>query len=179
MPIVNKLMDSFDLVVATQDWHPADHGSFATQHDRQPGEIIDLHGIQQVLWPVHCVQNSPGADFHADLHTANFHKIFQKGTNPKIDSYSGFYDNDHRQATGLGKYLKSKDVNEVFIAGLATDYCVKFTAQDGCAFNFKTNVIEDATRGVNLNPGDVTQAIADMKSKGVIITQSSELLKRL
>src|SRR6185295_673667 len=125
IPIANKLQAAFPLVVATQDWHPANHGSFAASH---PGknvfEQIDLDGLPQTLWPVHCVQNTAGAALAPGLKPDQIAKIFQKGTDPGIDSYSGFFDNGHRKSTGLGDFLKSQKVTEVFIAGLATDYCV-------------------------------------------------------
>lgn len=179
IPIANALMEEFDLIVATQDWHPADHGSFAANHPwRKPGQVIDLHGLQQVLWPIHCVQGSFGAKFHPTLNETGITKVFVKGTDPTIDSYSGFFDNGHRKATGLGDYLKEQGVSEVFVMGLATDYCVKFTALDAIELGFETHLIEDASRGVNLQEGDVAKAVADMKSKGVKIIQSSSLLDK-
>lgn len=176
VPVANALMDRFDLVVATQDWHPANHGSFAANHPwRKPGQVIDLNGLPQVLWPIHCVQDSFGAEFVQSLHTDKIGQVFVKGTDPEIDSYSGFYDNGHRKATGMGDFLKEKGVDTVYVMGLATDYCVKFTALDAVALGFKTHLIEDGCRGVNLNPGDVDQAIADMRSGGVAVTNSTEL----
>lgn len=180
IPIANALMEKFELVIATQDWHPANHGSFAANHPwRKPGQVIDLHGLQQVLWPIHCVQGSFGANFHPALNQTGITKVFVKGTDPTIDSYSGFFDNGHRKATGLGDYLKEQGVTEVFIMGLATDYCVKFTALDAVELGFTTSLIEDASRGVNLKEGDVDQAVADMKEKGVAIIQSEVLLPAL
>lgn len=180
IPIANALMEAFDLVVATQDWHPADHGSFAANHPwRKPGQVIDLHGLPQVLWPIHCVQGSFGANFHPSLKQNGITKVFVKGTDPTIDSYSGFFDNGHRKATGLGDYLKEQGVTEVFVMGLATDYCVKFTALDAIQLGFKTSLIEDGSRGVNLQAGDVDKAVAEMKDKGVSIIQSSVLLPNI
>src|SRR6266568_4122050 len=145
VPIVNRLQSRFDLVVATQDWHPLNHGSFAANHPgKKPGDVIELDGLQQILWPVHCVQNTPGAALVPSLGASRVARIFQKGTDPEIDSYSGFFDNDHRKATGLGEWLKAKSVSEVYICGLATDYCVKFTALDAVRLGFKTHLIEDA-----------------------------------
>lgn len=176
VPVANALMDRFDLVVATQDWHPADHGSFAANHPwRKPGQVIDLNGLPQVLWPIHCVQESFGAEFVQSLHTDKIDQFFVKGTDPGIDSYSGFYDNGHRKATGMGDFLKGKGVDTVYVMGLATDYCVKFTALDAVALGFKTYLVADGCRGVNLNAGDVEQAIADMRSGGVAVTNSNEL----
>ena len=173
IPIANQLMEKFDLVVATQDWHPANHGSFAANHPwRKPGQVIDLHGLQQVLWPIHCVQESFGAEFVPALDQKAITKVFVKGTDIEIDSYSGFFDNGHRKATGLGDYLKEQNVKEVYVLGLATDYCVKFTALDALELGFKTHLVLDACRGVNLNPGDVDKAVAEMKEKGVQIINS-------
>jgi nicotinamidase/pyrazinamidase len=135
--VANEMIPQYDIVVATQDWHPANHGSFAANHPwRKPGQIIELDGLPQMLWPIHCVQNSYGALFAKDLHTDHITKIFQKGTDVNIDSYSGFYDNGHRKSTGMGEYLQAQGVTEVTIMGLATDYCVKFTALDALSFGF-------------------------------------------
>jgi nicotinamidase/pyrazinamidase len=170
VPIVNSMQMAFPLVVATQDWHPANHGSFAANHPgKKPFEQIDLNGLPQTLWPVHCVQDTPGAALAPDLKRERIAKIFQKGTDPGIDSYSGFFDNGHRKSTGLGEWLKQQNVTEVFVCGLATDYCVKFTALDAVQAGFTTSLIEDACRGVTLRPDDVKNAIADMKAAGVRI----------
>lgn len=178
IPIANELQAAFPLVVATQDWHPTNHGSFAASH---PGknvfEQIDLDGLPQTLWPVHCVQGTRGAELAALLKRDHIVKIFPKGTEPGIDSYSGLFDNGHRKSTGLGEWLKAQGVTEVFVCGLATDYCVKFTAMDAASMGFKTNLIEDASRGVNLRPDDVSDSIAEMKRAGVLIVQSADVLK--
>jgi nicotinamidase/pyrazinamidase len=177
VPIANSLMEHFDLVVATQDWHPADHGSFAANHLwRYPGQVIDLNGLQQVLWPIHCVNDSYGAEFHPDLKVEKITKIFQKGTDKEVDSYSGFYDNGHRKSTGMGDYLKEKNVTEVYVMGLATDYCVKFTALDSMDLGFKTYLVTDASRGVNLEEGDVEKAIQEMSEKGIELVTSEVLV---
>ncbi len=168
IPLANELQKQFDLVVATQDWHPRDHASFASNHPgRKIGDVIELDGLPQVLWPDHCVQNTPGAELVASLDKTNIARVFQKGTDRCIDSYSGFFDNGHRKATGLGNYLKSKGVTEVYVCGLATDYCVKFTALDAVQLRFKTHLYANASRGVDLKPGDVDRAIEDMKQAGV------------
>jgi nicotinamidase/pyrazinamidase len=133
--------------------------------------MIDLNGLPQILWPVHCVQNSVGAAFVPGLQTGRIDRIFQKGTDPAIDSYSGFFDNGHRKATGLGDYLKQRGVSEVYIVGLATDYCVKFTALDA-------HLIADACRGVNLKPGDVDAAVEQMRQAGVKVENSADLMQR-
>ena len=176
VPIANRLIPEFDMVVATQDWHPADHGSFAAQYPgKQPGEVINLNGLDQILWPTHCVQGSHGAEFHHDLDDSAIGKIFPKGTESGIDSYSGFFDNGHRKSTGLGDYLKDKGVSDVYVLGLATDYCVKFTALDAAELGFSTYVIEDACRGVNLEPGDVDKAKDEMRAAGINIINSEQV----
>ncbi|MEL7249927.1 MAG: bifunctional nicotinamidase/pyrazinamidase [Bacteroidota bacterium] len=178
IPIANALLPHFSTVVATQDWHPADHGSFAANHPwRKPGQVIDLNGLDQILWPIHCVQGSFGAEFTPGLNQDGIDEVFVKGTDPGIDSYSGFFDNGHRKATGLGDWLKEKGIQKVYVMGLATDYCVKFTALDAHELGFETYLIEDASRGVNLNDGDVTAAVADMKAAGVNIVQSDSILQ--
>ena len=178
VPIVNRLQSRFDLVVATQDWHPLNHGSFAANHPgKKPGDVIELDGLQQILWPVHCVQNTPGAALVPSLGASRVARIFQKGTDPEIDSYSGFFDNDHRKATGLGEWLKAKSVSEVYICGLATDYCVKFTALDAVGLGFKTHLVEDGCRGVNLRPNDVKDAIEEMRKAGVDVVRSGGVLE--
>ena len=170
IPIVNKLQLQFQLVVATQDWHPAKHGSFAANHPgKKPGDRIALNGPDQSLWPVHCVQNTPGAAFVPGFDTSQIVRVFRKGTDPGIDSYSGFFDNAHRKATGLGDFLKQRHVKDVYIAGLATDYCVKFSALDAVGLGFRTHVFQDACRGVNVKPDDVRQALAEMNRAGVVI----------
>lgn len=177
VPVINQLAKHFDLVVATQDWHPPDHGSFAANHPaRKPGDIINLHGLTQALWPVHCVQKTRGADFVSGLDRRPISKVFQKGTDPAIDSYSGLYDNGHRKATGLGDYLKAQGVSEVYVAGLTTDYCVKFTALDALGLGFKTFVIADACRGVNVKPGDADRALRELAKAGVQIIDSPAIL---
>lgn len=176
VPVVNRLLPHFDLVVATQDWHPEGHGSFATSHGKNPGDMHELAGMPQVMWPDHCVQKSEGAEFHPELDMKPVEAVFRKGTDPAIDSYSGFYDNGRKKSTGLVGYLKEKGVTEVYVVGLATDYCVKFTALDAKQAGFETSVIEDATRGVNLAAGDVDRAIADMKAAGIQVVTSDAIL---
>jgi nicotinamidase/pyrazinamidase len=178
VPICNRLSKAFELVVATQDWHPANHGSFAASHPgRKIGEVIDLNGLPQFLWPVHCVQDTPGAAFVPGLDVSRVDRVFRKGTDPGIDSYSGFFDNGHRKATGLEDYLRHKGVSDVSVAGLATDYCVKYTALDAQSLGFNTFLIEDATRGVNVRPGDVAGAIDQLRAAGVRIRASEDVLK--
>lgn len=177
LSLVNSLQGRFPLVVATQDWHPANHGSFATNHPgRQVFSQIDLDGLPQVLWPVHCVEGTPGAELASGLERNRIAKIFRKGTDPSIDSYSGFFDNGHRKSTGLGEWLVSQGVAEVFVCGLAADYCVKYTALDAAQQGFRTSFIEDASRGVNLAPNDVNNAIAKMRQAGILIVEGKTIL---
>jgi nicotinamidase/pyrazinamidase len=169
---INRLMNEFEIIVATQDWHPANHGSFATNHPgKQAGDVIDLDGQPQILWPVHCVQNTPGAAFAPGLDVGRFTRIFQKGTAPRIDSYSGLFDNGHRKSTGLGEWLKSSGVTEFHVCGIATDFCVKFTALDAVEFGFDVTLIENACRGVDLKPGDVEKAIEQMRAAGARVSR--------
>ena len=180
IPIVNRLQATFPLVVATQDWHPSNHGSFAANHPgKKVFEQIQLNGLPQTLWPVHCVQNTRGAELAPGLNRERIAKIFPKGTDAGIDSYSGLFDNGHRKSTGLGEWLEAQGVTEVFVCGLATDYCVKFTALDAAQMGFKTSFIEDASRGVNLQPNDVKNAIGEMNRAGIATVQSADLLKTL
>ncbi|HUT62700.1 MAG TPA: bifunctional nicotinamidase/pyrazinamidase, partial [Anaerolineae bacterium] len=175
--LANHLQSCFDLVVATQDWHPPDHESFADNHPgKKPGDHVDMNGLEQILWPGHCVQNTHGADFVNGLDTSHINMVFRKGTDPGIDSYSGFFDNGHRRDTGLGDYLKKRGVTDVYILGLATDYCVKFTALDARQLGFNTFLIEDACRGVDLNPGDVVRAVKEMEKSGVTVLKSKDIL---
>lgn len=175
IPVANNLQKHFDLVVATQDWHPGNHKSFAGNHEGKNNfEVIDLNGLQQVLWPNHCVQGSKGAEFSNELSMNKVEVIFRKGTNTEIDSYSGFYDNGHRKSTGLSDYLKGKNIKEVYIAGLAADYCVYYTAKDALQEGFTTYIIEDAVRAINLEGFE--KAKQDILSKGGNIIKSSTIL---
>lgn len=176
IPVANRLMSKFPVVVATQDWHPENHGSFAASH---PGknvfEQIALNGLPQTLWPVHCVQQTEGAALAPALNQDHIVRVFPKGTDAGIDSYSGLFDNGRRKSTGLGEWLKEQAVTDVYVCGLATDYCVKFTALDAAHVGFKTHFIEDASRGVNLRPDDVWNAIAEMEQAGVRTVLSADL----
>ncbi len=176
VPLANELQRRFELVVASQDWHPPDHGSFAANHPgKKPGDRIELDGIEQILWPVHCVAHTRGADFVPSLDTAQIVEVFRKGTDPRIDSYSAFFDNGHRKATGLADYLKARAVTEIYVAGLALDYCVKFTVLDACQLGFNAHVIVDACRGIALEPGDLEKALDEMKRSGATLLQSRAL----
>ncbi len=176
VPLVNRLQRSFPLVVATQDWHPVGHGSFAARYPgKKPFDLGQLGGLSQVLWPVHCVQATPGAEFAPGLDLTRVERVFPKGTDPEIDSYSGFFDNGHRRGTGLGDYLRERGVTHVFVVGLATDYCVKFTALDARRLGFEVTLIGDACRGVNLQPGDVDRALGELREAGVRVTEAGEI----
>ncbi|RDV15726.1 bifunctional nicotinamidase/pyrazinamidase [Pontibacter diazotrophicus] len=176
IPIVNKLQEQFDLVVATQDWHPENHKSFASNHTGKSAfEVIELQGLEQVLWPDHCLQGTNGAAFSEAVDMRKVEVIFRKGMSPEIDSYSGFYDNGHLKSTGLTDYLRSKEVTEVYLAGLAADYCVYFTAKDALQEGFKAFVIEDATRAIS--PEGFDKAKADIESKGGKLVQSHTIIK--
>jgi len=174
--VANKLLPYFSTVVATQDWHPADHGSFASQHPgKRPGEMIELGGMPQVLWPPHCVQGTHGAALHSDLARAKITEVFPKGTDRTIDSYSGFFDNGHKKPTGLADWLRERWITRVYVMGLATDYCVKATALDARKLGFDTWVIEDGCRAVEVAAGDGDRAIAEMREAGVTIVESGTI----
>jgi nicotinamidase/pyrazinamidase len=177
VPLINGLQASFDVIVATQDWHPAGHGSFASAHPaHEVGEIIKLNGLDQELWPDHAVQGARGAELSSDLDTSRIDRIFRKGMNPAVDSYSGFFDNGQQGDTGLNDYLQSQGVTKVYVVGLALDYCVKYTALDAQRLGYETTVIVDATRAVNLHPGDGEAALREMESRGIRVMESTKLL---
>lgn len=174
VPLINGLQESFDLVIATQDWHPSGHASFASSHEnKKEFEVIKLDGLDQVLWPEHCIQNSEGAEFHPDLNSSKIEAIFRKGTDIKIDSYSGFYDNAHLKSTGLAGYLREKKVERIYFAGLAAEYCVYFSIKDAISEGFECILIEDATRA--LDEGKFEKARIDILRKGGKIVSSREL----
>jgi nicotinamidase/pyrazinamidase len=175
--IANRLQPFFHLVVATQDWHPHNHSSFASQHPgRRIGDFIDLGGLPQVLWPDHCVQATYGAELSGLLNTKSIARVFYKGTERHLDSYSGFFDNGGIHATGLGDYLREHKVSDTYILGLATDYCVRATAMDSCRLGFRTWLIEDACRAVELKSGDGAAAIDELKRAGVRCVTSDRWL---
>jgi nicotinamidase/pyrazinamidase len=180
LPIANALMSYFDVVVATQNWYPANHGSFAANHLwRKPGQVIDLNGLPQILRIMHCVQNSFGANLHSGLNTEGVSKIIQKGTNAKLNSYSAFFDNGKTQDTGLDAYLKSQNIDTVYIMGLDTESCVKYTALDAISLGYSTFLIENGCRGANFTEGGLETALIQMQTKGVRIVQSDFILNEL
>lgn len=179
IPLINELVQHpFDIIVATQDWHPQNHGSFAVNHKKQPGEVVQLAGIRQILWPVHCVQDTFGAEFAQGWDTSKIHKVFHKGTDQNIDSYSTFFDNGHRKSTGLESYLHNYKITDIYIAGLATDYCVKYSVLDAIKLGFNTYVIVDACRGVNLHPTDSEHALNEMRALGAHLITTEDVKKR-
>jgi nicotinamidase/pyrazinamidase len=174
VPVINNIQGRFPLVVSTQDWHPADHKSFASQHEgRRPFEVIGLNGLQQTLWPDHCVQGSKGAEFHKDLDMRPTEAVFRKGTDPGIDSYSGFYDNGHRRQTGMAGYLRERGATGLYFCGLAADICVFYTLLDGLKEGFKCFLIEDAARP--LDAAAFEQAKNEMIAKGARVLASDML----
>ncbi len=180
IPVINQLVTlPFDVKVATQDWHPKDHGSFASVHKKSVGNHILLKNTDQILWPDHCIQDSFGAALSEDLALEKIDKIFYKGTTKDVDSYSAFFDNAHLKSTDLYEYLNEKGVNEVFIAGLATDYCVKYSALDALALKFKTHVIVDACKAVNLHENDEKSALIEMKKAGINLIYFKDVIKIL
>ena len=173
--VANRLMPAYALVVATQDYHPADHGSFASQHPgRAVGEVVDLAGLPQVLWPDHCVDGTAGAELCPALHRAGVHEVVRKGGDRDVDSYSGFFDNaapdaalTDRRGTGLHELLQSRGVTAVDVMGLATDYCVKFTALDAAALGYHTRLIAEGCRAVELDAGDGQLALEQMRTADI------------
>ena len=180
IPVINQLIPHFPLVVATQDWHPSDHVSFASNHPgKKVGDRIEIEGVEQILWPVHCVRNSLGAELSSALNQERIESFFFKGTDQMIDSYSAFFDNARRKSTGLADYLKSREVTSVYLAGLATDYCVLYSALDALYLGFQTTVISDACRAINLRPQDEELALAAVIARGGQVVSSQFIFKHL
>jgi nicotinamidase/pyrazinamidase len=170
IPIVNQEIPKFDFVVVTQDWHPAIHGSFAINHPgSKVGDIVQLSGLPQILWPVHCVEDTKGAALHENLDISRLDHIVHKGIDAEIDSYSAFFDNGKFHGTGLATILHNHHVNKVAVVGLALDYCVKYTALDAVALGFKTYVLTDCCRAADVKPGDGDRALVEMAGKGINI----------
>jgi nicotinamidase/pyrazinamidase len=176
VPVINGFAALFNRVIATQDWHPRNHISFAQNHPgKSVHDTVMVNGTEQVLWPEHCVQGTHGADFHPALNTEEFSLILRKGTNPLVDSYSAFRENDKKTITGLDGYLRGLDIRDVYICGLATDYCVFYSALDAAGMGFRTYVIGDACRGVDVPAGNVEKSFGIMKKHGILILHSGEL----
>lgn len=174
--VANRVIPHFSTVVATQDWHPPHHKSFAVNHPgARQGDIVELDGMAQVMWPEHCVAESHGAQLHDGLERGRITEIFRKGTDAEIDSYSAFFDNGHKKSTGLGDWLTERWIKQVYVMGLATDYCVKATALDARKLGFDVWVIEDGCRAVELTPGDGERALAEMREAGCTIVHSGAI----
>ncbi|MGP1947676.1 MAG: bifunctional nicotinamidase/pyrazinamidase [Arsenophonus sp. NC-PG7-MAG3] len=164
------------IIIASQDWHPADHLSFAVNSGTQVGTEGKLNGLRQIWWPVHCVQHQKGAQFHPYLNQSAIKSIFQKGLDSAIDSYSAFFDNNYHHKTHLDYWLTKNQIKHLYIMGLATDYCVKFTVLDAMKLGYQVTVIQDGCRGVNLNPEDSYNALQEMVLAGAKLITSSDLL---
>jgi nicotinamidase/pyrazinamidase len=166
--VAQRLMREHDTVLATQDWHPRDHKSFAANNPGTAiGEVVTVNGVPQVMWPEHCVRGTRGAELHDELDGIT--QVFQKGTNPEIDSYSGFFDNGHKKATGLEGWLREHGITDLTVVGLATDYCVKFTVLDARQLGFGVRVVTAGCRAVDLQPGDGERAFAEMRAAGAVV----------
>ncbi len=178
VPIVNRLAEAFRHIVLTQDWHPRGHLSFASSHPgRKAYETVTVSYGPQVLWPDHCVQQTPGAEFHRGLQVPQANLVLRKGMNPAIDSYSAFYENDRKTPTGLGGYLRERGVTRVFLAGLAFDFCVRYSAEDAQRENFAVVVVEDACRGIDVG-GSVDATAASLKSLGIASVTAAEIASK-
>jgi len=172
---VNSIQEKFTVKILTQDWHPKNHKSFASNHkNKDPMSTTQMFYGTQVLWPDHCIQGTEGSRFHAKLITDNADLIIRKGFRPEIDSYSAFFENDQKTPTGLDGYLKSRGLNTIYLCGLALDFCVYFSAIDGAKLGYNVTVIKDACRAIDLN-GSLQNSLNDMKSKGVKLSSTSEL----
>jgi len=178
IPLANQLQYYFDYVIVSKDWHPQDHVSFAANHPgHKVGEIVQVQDIEQILWPVHCVQHTQGAELHPQLNLQRIDHIVHKGTQKTIDSYSAFFDNEHLRSTELANYLKEKNVHDIYIMGLATDYCVKYSCLDAVKLGFNTHIIVDACRGVELHKGDVDKALQTAEEGGVTIVSTADVMR--
>jgi len=175
IPVINDLIPQFEHIVATQDWHPPHHVSFASTHHKKVGDKILVEGFEQILWPDHCIQDTRGAELANGLHKDRIRAIFHKGTDPKVDSYSTFFDNARIRQTGLDKHLHKHKLKDLYFVGVATDYCVFYSVLDSLELGFNTWVIQDACRAINLKLGDEARALEKMRAKGAKIIQSSEI----
>lgn len=177
IPIINRLMEKYPLIIATKDWHPKNHISFAANHPgKKVGDIVKASEIDQILWPDHCVQNTHGSEFVPGLDTDKIEKIFYKGTDPLVDDYSAFFDNAKKRKTGVEEYLKSKGIREIAIVGFVTDYCVLYSVRDAIELGFEISVIKDACCPINLQEGDEKKALREMKRRGAKILVSKDVL---
>ena len=176
VPLVNRLAQRFSHVVLTQDWHPNRHESFASVHPgKKPFDVISLAYGPQVLWPDHCIQGSPGAEFHPDLQIPHAQLVLRKGHRRNIDSYSAFYENDHKTVTGLAGYLRERGLKRIVLAGLAFDFCVRYSAEDASREGFQVTVIEDACRGIDID-GSINQTRESLARSGIQMTTAGAIL---
>ncbi|MBN1836757.1 MAG: bifunctional nicotinamidase/pyrazinamidase [Spirochaetales bacterium] len=176
VPVVNRLMPRFAVVVATQDWHPADHVSFASNNPgTEPFQVVERDGREQTLWPDHCVPGTWGAELHPGLDLLQVDLILRKGSDRELDSYSTFLENDRRTPTGLAGYLRERGVREVYLCGLAADVCVYYSAMDAVGLGFGVVLVEDATRGLDLPPGSLADRFEEMRAAGVSVVRSTDL----
>lgn len=177
IPLIKEMIHyPFDVIVASKDWHPPEHGCFATNYEgKKVGDHIQLAGLDQILWPPHCVQETLGAEFAPGWDLTRIDKVIYKGTDPLVDSYSTFFDNGLRKSTGLENYLKDRGITDIYLAGLATEYCVAYSALDALKLGFHAYVIQDACRGINLQPNDVENALSTMQRAGVKLLTFKDL----
>lgn len=178
LPAINTLLQlPFDAIIATKDWHPANHGSFAINHHKKVGEKTILNGLEQILWPAHCIQDTYGSEFCSGWDTGKVEKIFYKGVDQSIDSYSAFFDNGHIKSTKLHEFLTEANINELYIAGLTTDYCVKYSVNDALNLGYTVYVVTDGCKGINLSPKDSQQALKEMQQAGAHLISTRDLKK--
>lgn len=176
LPVINKLLTHpFDVILGSKDWHPSDHVSFAASHGKMVNEVIDVNGRQQILWPPHCIQGTKGAEFSDKWDHNKVKKVFHKGTEKNNDSYTIFYDDGRAKSTGLHEYLQSKGIKDVYIAGLTTEYCVKYSVMDAVKLGYNVYVVIDGCKPINVRPGDEEKAVQEMLQAGANILYSSEL----
>ena len=180
IPVVNSLIEKFeknnDFIIATKDWHPACHKSFASVSKTNIGELGTLNGLPQVWWPDHCIENTKGSEFYPELLSDKIKNIIYKGNDPEVDSYSGFFDNNKVHETKLHSVLQKNKIDTLYVVGLATDYCVKYTVLDALSLGYKVYFIADGCRGVNINPDDSEKAVKEMKEAGAVIINSCDVI---
>jgi nicotinamidase/pyrazinamidase len=178
IPVINRLMSRFEFVVASQDWHPLGHASFASTHPgKQPFDAMELRSGKQTLWPDHCVPGTSGAEFHPDLDLRSIVLVVRKGWRLDMDSYSTFFENDRLTPTGLEYYLKGMGIGTIYLTGLAQDFCVYYSARDALRLGFETFIVDDATRGLDQPPGSLVKKMKDLEQSGVGLIDSGSLLR--
>ena len=174
--VANALQQKFECIVATKDWHPANHMSFAANHPwRKPFQTMKINGFDQILWPMHCVQGTLGSEFPKNLQQEQLSKIIYKGTDPELDSYSAFYDNQHLRQTDLDAYLKAKDVKIIYLMGLALDFCVKFTAIDALSLGYEVYIVTDGCQAITKDPAEIAQLYQTLKEQGCQLVESAQI----